>query len=139
MTTHLTDKRIAAVADIHAKPQQAAMDRTFEVPTRLYAATVGAYLAFLGIMAIGLSSRGLIIPMAIFTIYIVMAFGVPALWTRMNPEHRSRAMSWGQFSLHGITTATGHVSARDAMVQILILPVMILFWGLSVVTIAALV
>jgi hypothetical protein len=139
MTSHLTDSAINAIADVHTNPQPTIADRSFEVPTRLYVATVGAYLTFLAILAIGLRSRGLMIPMAIFTVYIMMAFGLPTIWTKMNPKHRSRAMSWGQFSLHGIETATGPVTARDASVQILILPAMILIWGLVGVIVVALV
>lgn len=139
MTRHLSDTAINTIADLHANPQQTVVDRTFELPTRLYALTVGAYLAFLGLMGFGLPSRGLIIPMAIFTIYIAMAFGVPTLWARMNPEHRSKAMSWRQFSQHGINTATGRISGRDATIQVLILPVWILLWGFAAITIVALV
>lgn len=39
----------------------------------------------------------------------------------------------------GILAAFGRASARDASVQILILPVLILVWGIVAVTVAALV
>jgi hypothetical protein len=77
--------------------------------------------------------------MMICAIYLVMAFGVPMLWSRINPAHTERALSWGEFSRRGIMTNTGQLTAREASVQVLILPVLILFWGLAVAIIVALV
>lgn len=115
------------------------VDRTFGLPTGLYASTVALYMGFLAVMALGMASPGLIIPIAICTVFIVMLFGTPALWTRMAPGHRTRPLAWLQFSNEGIATFTGRVAARDAAVQVLLLPVLVLCWGLVVVTIAALV
>ena len=64
-------------------------------------------------------------------------FGTPALWVRMNPEQRQRAMTWGQFRHRGIRTATGHLAAGAATVQVLILPVLIFVWAIAVAVIAA--
>jgi hypothetical protein len=139
MTTHLSTPAITAIADLREAPPQTMVDRSFGLPTLLYGLTVGSYFAFLAIMAIGLATRELIIPIGICVVYITMAFGVPSLWARMKPDHRSRPQSMGQFSLYGIETYTGRVTARDAMIQVLILPVIILFWGVAVVIIAALV
>ena len=131
---------LATKADVVAAPggQRACTDRSFELPTGLYVATVGSYLAFLAVMAIGFQSRNMILPMVIFVGYIVMLFGVPTLWVRMKPDNASRAMSMEQFWARGIDTATGHNSARAAAAQVLTLPVLILFFGMAVVTIAAL-
>lgn len=115
------------------------IDRSFGLPTGLYATTVALYMGFLAVMALGMASPGLIIPIAICTVFIVMLFGTPALWTRLAPEHRGRPLDWQQFSNGGIATLTGRVTARDAAVQVLLLPVLVLFWALVVVTIAALV
>lgn len=114
-----------------------AIDRNFGLPTGLYVATVGLFLAYLGVMAFGFSSPGLILPMAIFVLFIVAGFGVPAIWAWMKPENTSRALSWGRFSRDGIQTETGQLDAGAAMVQVLILPVLIFLWGIAVVTIAA--
>lgn len=120
-------------------PTPAVVDRSFGLPTGVYATTVGLYMGFLAVMALGMSSPGLIIPIAICTIFIVMLFGTPALWTRMAPEHRARPLAWQQFCNDGIATLTGQVTARDAAVQVLLLPALVFCWGLVVVTIAALV
>lgn len=112
-------------------------DRSFELPTALYGATVGLYFAFLAIMFAGLSSPGLIIPMAIFAIFIAGMFGVPAVWTKLKSDNETAPMTLGKFEQKGIMTYTGRLSSRDASIQMLILPVLIVFWGIAVVTIAA--
>lgn len=130
--------RIVAAPEIRERAPTA-VDRSFELPKALYGVTVGCYLAFLAVMATGLSSPGLVIPMAIFTIFIVAGFGLPALWMRMGPDHPSRQLSWSRFRHEGIATHTGRLAGGEAAVQVLILPVLILLWGCVVVMIAALV
>ena len=77
--------------------------------------------------------------MAVFVVFIAMAFGVPAMWMRMKPDHPQRLTPWGRFRQQGIMTAYGRSTAGAATVQVLILPALILLWGLAVVTIAAVV
>jgi hypothetical protein len=140
MSIHYTAETFAeALVTKKARPFEVEVERSFDLPTVLHAATVGLYLAFLGVMAFAFQDRGLIIPMAIFVGYIVMAFGVPAIWTQMRPHHNSKALSWADFSRFGINTHTGNMSARDATGQVLILPVLILGWGVAMAVIAALV
>lgn len=57
----------------------------------------------------------------------------------MKPDNSQRAGGWSRFQIDGIQTLTGQTTAAAATVQVLILPVLILFWGFAVVTIAALV
>ena len=117
--------------------QPVVVDRSFEMPVALYAATVALYLGFVAVMAIGLASPGLAIPMAIFALFIVAGFGVPALWTQIGPKHGARPLRLQQLMHKGIATYTGRLNGRDAAVQMLILPVLILGWGLAVMTIRA--
>jgi hypothetical protein len=140
MSIHYPATEFAIVADRVTAPNiRQDVDRTFELPTRLYVATVGLYFAFLAVMAIGFQTREMILPMAIFVIYIVMAFGVPALWVRMKPHHNSEAIQWIDFQEEGIVTHTGPTRAADAKAQVLVLPVLIFFWGAATATIATLV
>ncbi|MDZ4308428.1 hypothetical protein [Allopontixanthobacter sp.] len=145
MSKHLTREVIADQANVVAIPaiievaQPVQVDRSFELPSGLYVATAACYLAFLAILATSFSSPGLIIPMAIIVTLIAGFFGVPAAWTRMAPGSAKRAMSPGQFSRGGISTLTGRLSAGEATVQMLILPVLIVLWALAIVTIAALI
>lgn len=113
------------------------VDRTFELPPVLYGATVACYLGFLAITAMAFGNPGLILPMVIFTFIIVAGFGVPTIWTRMKPEKKQRALDLDSFGSRGIMTHTGRLRPRDAATQVLILPVLVLLWGLAVVTIAA--
>ncbi len=141
MTTHQPRTAIAEFALVSSEPQltNRPTDRTFELPTGLYVATVGAYLAFLAVMALGFSSDGLILPMAVCVFYIVMAFGVPSLWVRMQPWTKSRALTWQQFRRQGIQTGSGWLPAGAAAAQVLVLPLLVLLWGVAAVIVKALV
>lgn len=114
------------------------IDRSFELPTGLYVATVGLYLGFLAVMAGAFMNPGLALPMVIFALFVVAGFGTPMLWVRMNPETKQRALTWAQFRNRGIQTATGRLDGGAAAVQVLILPVLIFLWGVAVAVIAAL-
>lgn len=118
-------------------PFEIKVGRSFDLPVRLHVATVGLYLAFLAVMALAYQTTEMIIPMAIFVIYIAMAFGVPALWVRMKPDHPVNTMGWAEFSRNGISTFTGVMSARDATAQVLMLPVLILGWGVAIAMITS--
>ena len=140
MAEHFTLEQITQIADTHAAPpQRHELDRTFELPTGLYVATVGLFLGYIGLMAVGFAHPEMIIPAAIFVVFVVAMFGVPAIWTRLAPQTRSKPKTWGRFKQEGIMTAYGHLNANEATVQVLILPVLIFLWGVIVVTIAALV
>lgn len=140
MSRHFIREQIADKATIHeTAPAGHEVDRTFELPRALYAITVGCYLGFLGITATAFSSPGLLIPMVIFAFFIVAGFGVPTIWTRLGPKRPSAAMTWGVFRRKGIMTHTGRLGGGEAAVQVLVLPVLIVLWGLAVATIAALV
>ena len=80
----------------------------------------------------------MILPIAIIAVLIAAGFGVPALWTRMQPDSAGRALTWGEFRQRGIVTHTGRMTAGDATVQVLVLPTLILLWAGAVATIAAL-
>jgi len=142
MAEKLTRQFIAEKAIVHEAPVLPAatpVDRTFELPTRLYAATVGLFLAYIALMGAGFAHPEMILPVAIFAVFIIAGFGVPALWVRLQPDSGRKAIGWDKFRAEGIMTLTGRCKARDATVQVLILPVLIFAWGVAVVTIAALV
>jgi hypothetical protein len=146
MVQMLTRDQIAEQAIIHpellpapATIRNAALDRSFELPTVLYALTAGLFLAFVGIMAAGFAHPEMIIPTAVFALFIVAFFAVPAIWVRLQPENPVRAKSWARFQAEGIQTAYGHIGAGAATAQVLVLPVLIVMWGVAAVTIAAIV
>lgn len=141
MVEKLARETLARHAEIHVDAPRvvAPTDRTFELPTGLYAATVALFLGFIGTLAMGFGNPEMVIPFVIFAFFVVAGFGVPALWTRLAPETKSKPKSWARFQQEGIQTAYGRSTARDATVQVLILPTLIFAWGLICVTIAALV
>jgi hypothetical protein len=142
MAERLTREIVAAKADVHdtlALRAPTTADRSFELPAALYVGTAAGYLGFLGLMTLTFGNPGLVLPMAIFVLFIAMAFGVPAMWMRMKPDHPQRLTDWGRFQRRGIMTAFGHTTAGAATVQVLILPGLIFVWGLAIVTIAAVV
>jgi hypothetical protein len=142
MAERLTRQLVAEQATVVAEPDLRLphiVDRNFELPAALYVGTAAGYLGFVGLTALALGNPKLVIPMGIIVVFIAMFFGVNAMWMRMKPEHPQRLTPWSRFRRQGIMTAYGHSTAGAATVQVLILPVLILLWGLAVVTIAALV
>jgi len=141
MTRKLDRTQIAQIARIvtpATAPAIAHPPRSFELPTRLYALTVSAYLAFIAVLVTAFATREMILPAAIFVVFIAGGFGVPAMWARMHPETRDRALDWSAFRRAGIQTHTGRMTAGDATIQVLVLPALILLWGVTIAVIAAL-
>lgn len=142
MAELLTRDQIAAHATIHeAAPAmvQTTVDRSFELPGGLHLATVALYLGFLAVMMIGFGNPVLALPVAIMAFTIVAGFALPRIWTGLAPDSGQQPKTFGRFNFEGIMTGAGHSAARDAKVQVLILPVLIFFWGVATVIIAALV
>lgn len=113
-------------------------DRNFGLPKALYVTTVACYLGFLLVVGSAFASPGLVIPMAICIVFIVAGFGVPAIWTRL-AGNSTAPQTMGEFALKGIMTHTGRLAPRDATIQMLILPVLLVAWGLMIAVIAAVV
>jgi hypothetical protein len=113
--------------------------RTFGLHPLLFAATIGAYFAFLAALAVAFMVPALVIPFAIFVTYIVMAFGVPGLWARVAPKPVGPVQSWSQFRTEGMIIETGHVESGAAIAQVLVLPSLIALFGITVAIIAAVV
>jgi len=141
MAERMTPQVAAEKAILHVEmPVHTAKlpERTFELPTALYGITAALFIGFMAVMAIGFANPEMVLPVAVIVLLIAAFFGVPAMWAAMKPESRKPAKSWVRFQAEGIQTAFGHVTARDAAIQVLILPVLIFLWGIAMVTIAAL-
>jgi hypothetical protein len=133
------EARIVARPDAEAPIRhQVESDRNFGLPKALYGATVAGYLGFLLVVGSAFANPQLAIPMAIFVVFIIAGFGVPAVWTRL-AGNTSAPQTMGEFGLKGIMTNTGRLAARDATIQVLILPALLVVWGLAVAVIAAVV
>jgi hypothetical protein len=143
MAQKLDRTQMAVHADVHdalpAAAEAHVVDRSFELPRAIYLATVALYLTFLAITALAFSAPQLIIPLVICAVIVLAGFGVPTMWTKLVPGSAVKAKSWAKFQRDGIESLTGHNTAAEATVQVLILPALIVVWGLAVVTIAAIV
>ncbi|WP_324805954.1 hypothetical protein SH584_07395 [Sphingomonas sp. LY29] len=139
MSVHVDPKLLVATRQLAQPPAapRACTDRTFNLPTSLHAGFFGLFLAYLGVTAIGFPHPEMILPMAIFVIFTVGFYVVPMLWATMGPENPGRAMSLRRLFDEGVDTFTGRSSGGEAAVQVLVLPVLILAWGIAVVLIAA--
>ncbi|NCP14123.1 MAG: hypothetical protein GW858_08175 [Sphingomonadales bacterium] len=132
------DAFVVAQPDAPATRHQVDTDRNFGLPSALYGITVSCYLGFLVIVGTAFANPGLAIPLAIFALFIVAGFGVPAIWTRL-AGNTTAPQTLGAFGRSGIMTSTGRLAPRDATIQVLILPVLLVVWGLAVALIAAVV
>lgn len=138
MSIHYTAEAFAPIANWHESPaRQTRLDCGFELPKAVYVTTVASYFAFLAVMMATFRNAEIGLVMAICAVYITMAFGTPALWTRMAPSQPINQQSWKSFVRHGIETHTGKTGCVDATIQVLILPVLILCWGVGIALIVA--
>lgn len=147
MTTHfLADQfenaRIVSAPIVrHAAPHMATLPRqyghSFDLPPVLHMATVGLYIAYLGVMSMAFMVPELVLPMVICVLSVVAGFGVPALWARVAPPPPGRPQSWNRFMADGFECLTGRLGGVGAATQVLILPVLIFLWGIAIAIIAA--
>ena len=141
MSMRMTREEIATVADV--QPEQklhgTTVDRSFRLPGGIYGLTVGCYLGFLAVMAVGFGNPYIIIPMVIFAVSIIAGFTIPYIWATMKPGSGQRAPDWGRFQGEGIETLTGRLTAGEAAAQVLVLPVLIFLWGIAAIIIGSLV
>lgn len=143
MSKPITEAEVVAAAERAQAPSLRNIrtdieDRSFGLPAALHVMYFGAFLVYLGIMAVGFPHPEMVLPMAIFFTFVIAAFAVPMAWTRMAPQRGSRAMRLDTLLAKGIATETGKSSGGDAVAQVLILPLLIVGWGIAAVSIAAL-
>ena len=139
MSQHVTQAELTAVARVADVPAQTRVNRTFELPAGLYGITVACYLGFLALMSVLFMNAELVLPMAAFVISIVGGFGLGYKWVAMKPGNDNPTLTLGQFSNRGIQTLSGRLTAAEASAQVLILPVLILTWGVAIAVIYAVV
>jgi hypothetical protein len=138
MSVRVDPELLHAHAALVAPPmQRACEDRSFELPPVLHVVTFMLFAGFVSVLSLAFANPELVVPWAIFIVFIAAFLIVPALWTRMAPANPSRALSWSRFMAGGMDTATGHVSGREAMVLVLLLPGLIFLWSVAIAIINA--
>lgn len=138
MAQHIAQHELARIATVTDAPPRTKVERNFGLPTGLYVVTALAYLAFLGLMTTLFGNNELAIPITIMAGFIIIAFGICGVWASMKPDNDTSPLTWGQMANRGIETLSGRLTASEAAVQVLILPVLILVWGLAIAVIVAL-
>ena len=122
----------AAEAAAVALPEAAAPD----VPAAVGGLIVGAYAALLAVFFTLFASS----PLAFFAIsvcagFVAIFFAVPRIFFAVEADP-ARRPTLSHFMHHGIQTLTGRSSGKDALIQMLIVPVLLTF-GLMTMGIVA--
>jgi hypothetical protein len=138
MSVRVDPRLLHADATLVPPPaQRACEDRSFELPPVLHVATFVLFAGFVSVLSLAFANPELVVPWAIFIVFIAAFLTVPALWVRMAPANPSRALGWSRFMARGVETATGHVSGREATALVLLLPALIFLWSVAIAVIAA--
>jgi hypothetical protein len=139
MSRHLSRTALETDATIvsapHARPNR--VDRAFDLHPALYGATLAGFGGFLVLMWAAFGEAQLAITFAICIVFIGMYFAIPTVFARVDGRAGPFA-SWGDFMREGFDCLTGHLTAKETIAQVLIMPAMLLFWGLCVAVIKAL-
>lgn len=138
MSRAQTHDQLLARSEIVAPPaRRACEDQSFELPSGIYVAMVAMFAGFIGVLSLAFRGGYLALVYGVIFSFIGAFFAVPAIFPQMASKTRStKPLSWFDFQRRGIATATGKASAREATVLVLLLPFLILCFGIAVATIA---
>jgi hypothetical protein len=141
MTGRQTHEQLLSQGEIVSAPaDRACRDQSFELPAPIYIATATMFTGFVAVLGLAFRGGHMAVVVGVIFAFIAAFFAVPALFPRIAARETStRALSWSEFADRGIMTATGHSTAREATTLVLLLPFLILMFGIAVVTIASLV
>lgn len=121
----------ASLAVDPAMPSPAAPDVAAGVGGLIVAAYAALVLVFFALFTGSLSA---LFAVTVSGGFVAIFFSVPRLFFAVESD-RSRRPSLDTFISRGLGTLTGHVGGRDALIQMLIVPVL-LFFGLLAMGIA---
>jgi hypothetical protein len=107
-----------------------------DVPQVVGKMIIGSFVALLATFAVMIAhSREAMFAIAVCAVFLFMFFAVPTIFLRVEPKH-GKQPDFDTFIWKGIDTFTGHVSGRDALAQILIVPVLLTMTALIMGSIA---
>jgi hypothetical protein len=102
-----------------------------DVPAAVGAMVFAAYLSLIGAFALATAgSAESIFVITISALFVVTYFTVPRIFLGLEPKGGDRP-GLAHFMQNGMHTLTGHCSGRDALVQMLIVPVLLTFAALA--------
>ncbi len=96
-----------------------------DVPAAVGKMLVAAYVALLATFAVTMAhSREVLLALAICAVFLTMYLSVPRIFLGVEPKQGKRP-SLDMFLNKGLETYTGHCSGKEALVQMLIVPVLL--------------
>lgn len=120
----------AAELEIHIETKGATAAP--DMPVAAGAMLVTVYVALIGALAltVGHGSHALFV-ILIDAFFVAMFFAIPVIFLRLEKD-KSRRPTLPAFLNGGIETATGRISGSGALVQMLIVPLLLVFAILSI-------
>ena len=141
MSGRQTQQQLLVRDEIVAAPAvRACQDQSFELPPGIYVAMAAMLAGFVAVLGLAFRGGHMAVVYGVIFAFIAAFFAVPAMFPAMAADGTgSKALSWFEFRHRGIATATGRASAREATILVLLLPFLILCFGIAVAAIALLV
>lgn len=141
MSGRQTQQQLLVRDEIVAAPaKRACDDQSFELPAGIYIAMAAMFAGFVAVLSFTFRGGHMAVIYGVIFAFIGAFFAVPAAFPGMaRDESRAKALSWFEFGHRGIMTATGRANAREATILVLLLPFLVLCFGIAVATIALLV
>jgi hypothetical protein len=139
MVGRLDKAQLLASGELVASPAAIWQDYNFGLPPALHFATGALFLGFVGVLSLAFASPGMAVPFGVFVAFIAAFFTVPTIFVHGAPHGSGKAQQWAEFLERGIAIEHGRCSGREASVLVLMLPVLIFGWAITIAAIAALV
>jgi hypothetical protein len=117
-------------------PKRACEDQSFELPAGLYIAMATMFAGFVAVLSFAFNSGHMAVAYGVIFAFIAAYFAVPALFPPMAPRKASKALRFFEFGHRGIATATGRATALEATILVLLLPFLILCFGIAIAAIS---
>jgi hypothetical protein len=112
------------VLPLKAEPFRSALS-TPDIPSSVGFMIVAAYTILLGSFAVTMiGSRETALALSICFFFLGMYLIIPAIFLKIEPQPQRRP-SFSYFMEVGIQTYTGHMNGKDALAQILVVPVLL--------------
>ena len=125
---------------VAAPAVRACDDQSFELPPGIYVAMASMFAGFVAVLGLAFRGGHMAVVYGVIFAFIAAFFAVPALFPGMVGDRTStKALSWFEFNNRGIATATGRANAREATILVLLLPFLILCFGIAVAAIKLLI